>query len=135
MPLHSRRSRALLYQFLLVSVLVGVAYWLFNNTLTNLRARGIQSGFGFLFDTAGFDIGESMISYDATQAYWQAFLVGLLNTLRVSVLGIVTCTLWGGLLGLGRVSNNALARGLCYSYTELFRNIPLLLQLLSLIHI
>lgn len=129
MPLHSRRTRALLYQALLVGLLVCVTYWLLNNTLTNLRARGIQSGFGFLFDTAGFDIGESMIPFDSTQAYWQAFMVGLLNTLRVSVLGIVTCTVWGGLLGLGRVSNNTLARGLCYGYTELFRNIPLLLQL------
>ena len=129
MHLQSRRARALLYQVLLVSLLVALSFWLFNNTLTNLRARGIQSGFDFLFDTAGFDIGESMISYDSTQAYSQAFLVGLLNTLRVSVLGILICTVWGGLLGLGRVSHNALARGLCYGYTELFRNIPLLLQL------
>ena len=114
MALQSRRTRALLYQVALLVVLGSVTYWLFNNTLTNLRARGIQSGFGFLFDTAGFDIGESMIPYDSTQAYWHAFLVGLLNTLRVSVLGIVICTVWGGLLGLGRVSNNALARGPCY---------------------
>ena len=129
MPLHSRRTRALLYQAILVSLLLGLGYWLLNNTLTNLRARGIQSGFDFLFDTAGFDIGESMVTYESTYAYWQAFVVGLLNTLRVSVLGIMICTVWGTLLGLGRVSNNALARGLCYGYTELFRNIPLLLQL------
>jgi general L-amino acid transport system permease protein len=102
---------------------------LLSNTLTNMRARGIQSGFDFLWDTAGFDIGESMLSFDATHAYWQAFLVGLLNTLRVSLIGIVACTLWGTLLGIGRLSGNALARGLCYVYTELFRNIPLLLQL------
>jgi general L-amino acid transport system permease protein len=129
MPLHSRRTRALLYQAILVSLLLGLGYWLLNNTLSNLRARGIQSGFDFLFDTAGFDIGESMVTYESTHAYWQAFVVGLLNTLRVSVLGIVICTVWGTLLGLGRVSSNALARGLCYGYTELFRNIPLLLQL------
>lgn len=126
---NSRSTRALIYQAALIVVLLGVVGWLLSNTLTNMRARGIQSGFDFLWDTAGFDIGESMLSFDATHAYWQAFLVGLLNTLRVSLIGIVACTLWGTLLGIGRLSGNALARGLCYVYTELFRNIPLLLQL------
>jgi general L-amino acid transport system permease protein len=126
---NSRHTRALIYQAALIVVLLGVVGWLLSNTLTNMRARGIQSGFDFLWDTAGFDIGESMLSFDATHAYWQAFLVGLLNTLRVSLIGIVACTLWGTLLGIGRLSGNALARGLCYVYTELFRNIPLLLQL------
>ena len=126
---NSRRSRAMLYQAALIAVLLGVVGWLLSNTLTNMRARGIQSGFDFLWDTAGFDIGESLVPFDATQPYWQAFAVGLLNTLRVSLIGIVGCTLWGSLLGIGRLSGNALARGLCYAYTELFRNIPLLLQL------
>jgi general L-amino acid transport system permease protein len=92
--------------------------------------RGIQSGFDFLLDPAGFDIGESMFAFTSTQTYGSAFSVGLLNTLRVSCIAIVVCTLWGALLGIGRLSSNALARGLCYAYTELFRNIPLLLQLL-----
>ena len=127
---HSRRTRALMVQVGLVVVLAALVGWLLANTLANMRARGIQSGFGFLLDTAGFDIGESLIDFDSEQAYWRAFLVGLLNTLRVSVTGIVLCTLIGTLVGIGRVSGNALARGLCYVYTELLRNVPILLQLL-----
>lgn len=126
---NSRRSRGLIYQSVLIVLLVGVLAWLLSNTLSNMQARGIRSGFDFLWDNAGFDIGESLIAYDATQSYWKAFLVGLLNTLRVSLLGIVGCTLLGTLIGVGRLSSNALARGLCYAYTEVFRNIPLLLQL------
>ena len=118
-----------MYQSLLIVLLMCVLAWLLTNTLNNMQARGIRSGFDFLWDNAGFDIGESLISYDATQSYWKAFLVGLLNTLRVSLVGIVGCTLLGTLIGVGRLSSNALARGLCYAYTELFRNIPLLLQL------
>ena len=127
---HSRRTRALAVQVGLVVVLAVLVGWLLANTLANMRARGIQSGFGFLLDTAGFDIGESLIAYDSDQPYWRAFGVGLLNTLRVSVTGIVMCTLIGTLVGIGRVSGNALARGLCYVYTELLRNVPILLQLL-----
>jgi general L-amino acid transport system permease protein len=126
---NSRRTRALIYQATLIALLLAVVGWLLSNTLTNMRARGIQSGFDFLWDTAGFDIGESVVPFDASRPYWQAFAVGLLNTLRVSLIGIVACTLWGTLLGIGRLSGNALARGLCYAYTELFRNVPLLLQL------
>ena len=127
---HSRRTRALVVQVGLVVLLALMVGWLLANTLANMRARGIQSGFGFLLDTAGFDIGESLIAFDSDQPYWRAFLVGLLNTLRVSITGIVLCTLIGTLVGIGRVSGNALARGLCYAYTELLRNVPILLQLL-----
>jgi len=104
--------------------------WLLSNTLANMKARGIQSGFDFLWANAGFDIGESMIAFDSSEPYWRAFWVGLLNTLRVSVVGIAVCTILGTLIGVGRVSNNALARGMGYAYTELFRNVPVLLQLL-----
>ncbi len=126
---NSRRTRGLIYQALLIVGLLAVLAWLLTNTLSNMQARGIRSGFDFLGDNAGFDIGESLIAYDATQAYWKALVVGLLNTLRVSLLGIVGCTLLGTIIGIGRLSHNALARGLCDAYTELFRNIPLLLQL------
>jgi general L-amino acid transport system permease protein len=128
--LRSRHVRGLLYQVLALS-LIGLAIWfLAHNTLTNMRARGIQSGFDFLASTAGFDIGEKMIPYESTDPYWMAFLIGILNTLRVAVLGIVLTTLLGTLLGIGRFSSNALVRGLCYAYVELFRNVPILLQLL-----
>ncbi len=132
-PAWSWRSRALrgfAWQVLAVLV-IGTALWfLAHNTLENMRARGIQSGFGFLTQPAGFDIGESLIPYDALDPYWKAFGVGVLNTLRVALIGIVLATVWGALLGIGRLSRNAIVRGLCYAYVEVFRNIPILLQLL-----
>ncbi|HOL36377.1 MAG TPA: ABC transporter permease subunit, partial [Rubrivivax sp.] len=121
--------RGIAYQIVAVALL-GLALWyLAHNTLVNMQARGIQSGFGFLGQPAGFDIGESVIPYDALDPYWKAFLVGVLNTLRVSALGIVLATALGTLLGVARFSRNALVRGLSYGYIELFRNVPLLLQL------
>ena len=126
----SQRVRAWCYQAVLIGILIVLVGWLLHNTLGNMRMRGIQSGFDFLLDPAGFDIGESMFTFTSTQTYGAAFLAGLFNTLRVSCIAIAICTLWGTVLGIGRLSGNALARGLCYAYTELFRNIPLLLQLL-----
>jgi general L-amino acid transport system permease protein len=127
---HQKQTRRWLYQLALLLGLVLLLAWLLSNTLANMKARGIQSGFDFLWANAGFDIGESMIAFDSSEPYWRAFWVGLLNTLRVSVVGIVFCTILGTLIGVGRVSHNALARGLGYAYTELFRNVPVLLQLL-----
>ncbi|MCS7100671.1 MAG: ABC transporter permease subunit [Burkholderiaceae bacterium] len=126
----SQAVRGLLLQLLAVALLALALWYLAANTLENMRVRGIQSGFDFLRTPAGFDIGESLIPYDALQPYWKAFLVGLLNTLRVAVLGIVLATVLGTLIGIGRFSRNALVRGLCYAYVEFFRNVPVLLQLL-----
>jgi len=126
----SQAFRGLVYQILAVAVIGAALWFLYSNTLENMRARGIQSGFGFLPQPAGFDIGESLIAYDALDPYWKAFLVGILNTLRASVVGIVLATVLGSLLGIGRFSRNAIVRGLCYVYVEVFRNIPVLLQLL-----
>ena len=126
----SQAFRGLLYQLLALGLIVGVVWFLASNTLFNMRARGIQSGFDFLMGPAGFDIGESLVAFDSAQPYWQAFLIGLSNTLRVAILGIVLTTVLGTLLGVGRFSRNALVRGLCYAYVEFFRNVPVLLQLL-----
>ena len=126
----SQAFRALVYQVLAVTVIALIVWFLAHNTATNMRQRGIQSGFGFLLGTAGFDIGESLYAFDSGESYLQAYLVGVTNTLRVAILGIVLTTLLGTLLGIGRFSRNALVRGLCRIYVELFRNIPLLLQLL-----
>jgi general L-amino acid transport system permease protein len=126
----SQAFRGLIYQLLAMIAIVGVVWFLAHNTLVNMRARGIQSGFDFLTQSAGFDIGESLYPFDSEQPYWQAFLVGVTNTLRVAVLGIVLSTVMGTLLGVGRFSRNALVRGLCLTYVEFFRNIPVLLQLL-----
>ena len=92
--------------------------------------RGIQSGFDFMGSAAGFDIGEAMIEYSPTQSYGKAIWVGVLNTLRVAIIGIVLTTLLGVMLGVGRFSRNGLVRGICYGYVELFRNVPILLQML-----
>lgn len=126
----SEAFRGVVYQVVVLALIaVGVAF-LVGNTLENMRARGIQSGFDFLQQPAGFDIGETVVPYDALDAYWRAFIIGVLNTLRVAIIGVVLATVMGTLLGVGRFSRNALVRGLCYGYVEFFRNIPVLLQLL-----
>jgi general L-amino acid transport system permease protein len=126
----SKKARELVYQALALAAIALLVGLLMSNTLDNLKARGIQSGFDFLWQPAGFDIGEDWIGYDSSNHYWKAFLVGLVNTLRVALVGSVLTAMLGTLLGVGRFSRNALVRGLCYSYVELFRNIPVLLQLL-----
>ena len=128
--LRSRAVRGVLYQLLAVGLIALAVWFLAHNTVENMRVRGIQSGFDFLAQPAGFDIGETLFPYQSLDSYWKAFLVGLSNTLRVAVVGIVLTTLLGTLLGIGRFSPNALVRGLCYGYVELFRNVPVLLQLL-----
>ncbi len=126
----SQAFRGLVYQILAVTA-IGLAIWfLAHNTATNMRIRGIQSGFDFLTSAAGFDIGESLYPFDSGEPYWRAFLIGLTNTLRVAVLGIILTTVLGTLIGIGHFSRNALVRGLCSVYIEVFRNIPILLQLL-----
>ena len=126
----SQAFRGLVYQLVAVAVIGLLVWYLAHNTLENMRVRGIQSGFDFLQSAAGFDIGESIIPYDALDPYWKAFLVGVVNTLRVAVIGIVLATVVGTLLGVGRYARNAIVRGLCYAYVEFFRNVPILLQLL-----
>ncbi len=126
----SRAARGLIYQTLAV-VLIGLGVWfLAHNTQENMRIRGIQSGFDFLGASAGFDIGETLINYSPSESYGKAIWVGVLNTLRVALIGIVLTTVLGVLLGVGRFSRNALVRGICYGYVELFRNVPILLQIL-----
>ncbi len=126
----SKQARAVVYQVVVVSVIAFLIWLLVSNTLANMKTRGIQSGFDFLLQPAGFDIGEGWLTYDSNNPYWHAFMVGLVNTLRVAVIGIVLTSILGTLLGVGRFSRNALIRGFCYAYVELFRNIPVLLQLL-----
>ena len=120
----------MIYQAIVLGLVSFLVWLLVSNTLANMKARGIQSGFDFLLQTAGFDIGEELIGYESDQPYWRAFLAGVVNTLRVAIVGIVLTTILGTLLGIGRFSRNALVRGLCYGYVECFRNIPVLLQLL-----
>lgn len=126
----SQAFRGLVYQIIAVVVVVTTVLYLAHNTTTNMKLRGIQSGFDFLSSPAGFDIGESLFAFDSGESYWRAYLVGFVNTLRVAVVGIILTTILGTLIGVGRFSRNALIRGLCTVYVEFFRNIPVLLQLL-----
>ncbi|MEO8654387.1 MAG: ABC transporter permease subunit [Ramlibacter sp.] len=126
----SRAFRGLVYQFIAIAAIALAVWFLWSNTVTNMRVRGIQSGFDFLGQPAGFSIGESLFPFDSAESYWRAFLVGLSNTLRVAVAGIIFATILGTLVGIGRFSRNALVRGLCSAYVECFRNVPVLLQLL-----
>ena len=126
----SQAFRGLVYQIIAVVVVVTTVLYLAHNTTTNMKLRGIQSGFDFLSSPAGFDIGESLFAFDSGENYWHAYLIGFTNTLRVAILGIILTTILGTLIGVGRFSRNALVRGLCVVYVEFFRNIPVLLQLL-----
>jgi general L-amino acid transport system permease protein len=123
------RIRTVVWQILFVGIVVALIAFLIHNTLVNLRRQNIASGFGFLGREAAFGIGESLIAYSPADTYARAFLVGLLNTLYVSALGIVLATVLGTVMGIARLSSNWLIRKLAQIYVETFRNIPLLLQL------
>jgi general L-amino acid transport system permease protein len=112
----------------LLSIILVISYFTFNAQV-NMGNRGIAFGFGFLTQEASFDIGFSLIDYDGSHSYARAFLVGLLNTLLVSVIGIFFATLIGVTVGIGRLSSNYLVAKFSEVYVEVFRNIPLLLQL------
>ena len=126
----SKQARGAIYQILVLTLVAFLVWLLVSNTLSNMKARGIQSGFDFLMQPAGFDIGEEWTGFESIQPYWRAFLAGTVNTLRIAVIGVVLTTILGTLLGIGRFSRNTLVRGMCYAYVEFFRNIPVLLQLL-----
>jgi general L-amino acid transport system permease protein len=127
--LRSERVRNVVYQALLLAAVVGVGWWLVSNTLHNLGTRQIQVGFGFLSREAGFEIAEKGIAYEPSDSYGRAFLVGLVNTLKVAALGVVFATLLGTLIGIARLSSNWLVSTLASAYVEVMRNVPLLLQL------
>lgn len=121
--------RAWLYQIIALLILLGCGAYLFHNTITNLSTRGITSGFAFLNNSAGFGIVQHLIDYEQGDTYGRVFLVGLFNTLLVSVLCIFFASILGFFLGLARLSDNWLLRKLSTIYIETFRNIPPLLQI------
>ena len=125
------RLRNIVWQVVVVGFVLGVLAALVGNTNRNLAARHIATGFGFLGRTAGIPIGEALIPYDpAVNTYFHALLEGVLNTLKVSVVGIVLATIIGTLVGIGRLSRNWLVAKLAAVYVEVLRDIPPLLQLL-----
>lgn len=124
------RIRAWFFQILAVLVVGGFIAIIVTNTVDNLNALNVASGFGFLQHTAGFGISQTLIEYSESSSYGRAFLVALLNTLLVAGIGIFFATVVGFLVGIARLSPNWLVARLATVYIETFRNIPLLLQIL-----
>src|SRR6516164_1915711 len=124
------RIRAAFYQLVLLLAVVWLGYEFWKNAAANLRARDVASGFGFLERPAEFGVSLSLIPYSETDSYGRVFLVGLLNTILVSGIGIALATLLGFLIGIGRLSSNWLVARLAGGYVETIRNLPLLFQIL-----
>ncbi len=125
----TRRARDFAFQVLLVVGVFALAAVLTANAITTIQRQNIATGFGFLNNTAGFDIVQTLIPYDETSTYARVLLVGLLNTLLAASIGIVFATLLGFVIGIGQLSSNWLVAKLCRAYVEIVRNVPLLLQL------
>ncbi|MGG4775271.1 amino acid ABC transporter permease [Paenalcaligenes sp. Me52] len=121
--------RGIIYQVIIIGLLAFGVWYLVSNTLHNLAVRNISTGFDFLNREAGFGIGEMSIDYQPSDTYGRAIVVGLINTLKVSVIGIVLATILGTLLGIARLSSNWLVKKVAAVYVEVMRNVPLLLQL------
>ena len=116
-------------QLLTLLFVVSVIGFFTINAQLNMDERGIDFGFGFLNQESSFDVQFSLIEYDGSHSYAKAYLVGLLNTILVSVLGIIFCTIIGVIVGVARISPNYLIRNSAAWYVEFFRNVPLLLQI------
>ena len=122
-------KRAIIYQVVVLGLVGLVAYYLFTNTQANLERQNIATGFGFLSKQASFEIGESPIPYSAADTYARALLVGVLNTIKVSFIGIVLTVFLGTFIGIARLSRNWLVAKLATVYIEVMQDIPVLLQL------
>lgn len=127
---HNKRSRALLYQVLVIGLVLAAGAYLFANAQAALARQGIQTGYGFLTLPAGFDIGDSMIAFSPSDSFLRAYGVAILNTLKISVVSIAVATVLGLFFGIGRLSRNLLFRKLSTVYVEFFRNTPQLVQLI-----
>lgn len=126
------RVQRILGQIVFVLAILALFAWLGNNMVTGLRRQGISLGFDFLSNRAGFDISETRIAYDSDSTMGRAFLAGLVNTVYVSVIGIVLSTVIGLVVGIAQLSSNILIRNIFRGYVELMRNMPLLVYLIFL---
>jgi general L-amino acid transport system permease protein len=127
--LYDPKVRGILFQVGVLAMVGLLAYYLMSNTLANLERQNIATGLGFLEKQSSFEIGESLISYSAADTYFKALLVGALNTLLVSFIGVVLTVIIGTFIGIARLSTNWLVSRLAAAYIEVFQDIPILLQL------
>jgi len=123
-------NRAIIYQIIALIAIGLFSYYILNNMFSNIEKRGINTGFDFLGSEAGFGIISHLIPYTETDTYGRVFVIGILNTLLVSFIGIFFASIIGLLVGIGRLSKNFMISKLSLIYVETFRNIPILLQIL-----
>jgi general L-amino acid transport system permease protein len=128
--IYDTRYRSYTIQIVVLVLFAMAVAWLLNNTVQNLEARGKEFNFGFLWQRAGYDIGQQLIPYTNDSTHFRALLVGLLNTLVVAILGCIFATILGVIIGVLRLSKNWLVGRLMTVYVEMFRNVPLLLWIL-----
>ncbi len=126
---NDQKTRAILYQVFTAAAVAFIGYYLISNVQENMAKQSIASGFGFIEKEAAFEIGESLIEYSAADSYGRALFVGVLNTLKVSLVGIILTTILGTIIGVATLSKNWLISKLGFVYVEIFQNIPVLLQL------
>ena len=126
---HDPAKRSIIFQVSMMLILVFLGYYLLSNTMANLERQAIATGLGFLEKESSFEIGESLISYSAADTYARALVVGFINTLIVSFIGIILTVILGTFIGVARLSTNWLVSRLSVIYIEVFQNIPVLLQL------
>ena len=132
MLIYDQRYRSLTLQVIVFILVMAGAWWLIDNTITNLSRLGKDINFSFLGSRAGYDIAQSLIPYTNDDTHFRAMIVGLLNTLLVAVLGCAAATVLGVIVGVLRLSNNWLISRLMTVYVEIFRNVPLLLWILMI---
>ena len=128
-PWNDPKVRSIFFQAVLLIAVVLAGMYIFGNTAENLERQGIATGFGFMGTTAGFGIITHLIDYTEASSYGRAFAVGLINTLLIAFCGIVAATILGIIVGIARLSKNWLVAKMAAVYIEIFRNIPLLLQI------
>ena len=127
--LYDKDVQGIIWQVVVLAAVAGLAWFLYRNTMHNLAARNIKTGYDFLGSEAGFEIGETLVAYSPAASYARALLVGFLNTLQVAVLGVALATLLGILVGIGSLSRNWLVAKLTAGYIHFLRNVPVLLQI------
>ena len=127
--IYDPKVRGVFYQIVLVAAIVWLGWEFITNAARNLEQQNISSGFGFLKNTAGFGIIQSLVDYAEESSYGQALWVGFLNTVLIAFLGIILATVIGFVVGIARLSNNWVISRIAYVYIEVLRNIPLLLQI------